>query len=55
MKLLKSFSDLKKRYWDVTGKDYFCAASGELTEEMIKNYQEHHFELKGDDNFRTET
>jgi len=26
-----------------------------LTEEMIKNYLEHHFEPKGDDNFRTET
>ncbi len=26
----------------------------ELTEEMINNYLEHHFEPKGDDNFKTE-
>ncbi len=32
----------------------FCVTSGELTEEMIKEYLEHHFEPKVDDNFRTE-
>jgi hypothetical protein len=29
-------------------KDYFCVSSGELSDEMIKNYLEYHFELKGD-------
>jgi putative transposase len=28
--------------------------SDELTEEMIKNYLEHHFEPEEDDNFKTE-
>ena len=32
----------------------FCVTSGEVTEEMIRNYLEHHFEPKTDDNFRTE-
>ena len=56
-KLFESFSDFKKRYWvqHFWARGYFCAASGELTEEMIKNYLEHRFEPKGDDNFRTQT
>ena len=29
--------------------------SGELTEEMIKEYLDHHFEPKVEDNFRTES
>ena len=57
MKLFESFPDLQKRYWGrhFWARGYFCATSGELTEEMIKNYLEHHFEPKSDDNFRTET
>ena len=57
MKLFESFPDLKKRYWGrhFWARGYFCVTSGELTDEMIKNYLEHHFEPKGDDNFRTET
>jgi putative transposase len=35
------------RYFRARG--YFCATSGELTEEMIKNYLEYHFEPNGDD------
>ena len=56
MKLFESFPDLKKRYWGrhFWARGYFCATSGELTEEMIKNYLEHHFEPKGNDNFRAE-
>ncbi|MEQ1560311.1 MAG: hypothetical protein ABL933_15430, partial [Methyloglobulus sp.] len=38
----------------IWARGYFCVTSGELTEEMIKNYLEHHFKPKGDDNFRTE-
>ena len=41
-----------RHFW---ARGYFCATSGELTEEMIKQYLEHHFEPKGEDNFRTES
>ena len=55
MKLSGSFPGLKKRYWGRHNGQMikFCVTSGELTEGMIKNYLEHHFEPKGDDNFRT--
>ena len=55
-KLFESFPDLKRRYWGrhFWARGYFCVTSGELTEEMIKEYLEHHFEPKVDDNFRTE-
>ena len=55
-KLFESFPDLKKRYWGCHfwARGYFCATSGELTEEMIVEYLEHHFEPRVDDNFRTE-
>ncbi len=55
-KIFESFPDLKKRYWGrhFWSRGYFCVTSGELTEEMINNYLEHHFEPKGDDNFKTE-
>ena len=48
-KLFESFPDLRKRYWGrhFWARGYFCATSGELTEEMIKQYLEHHFEPKG--------
>ncbi len=54
MKLFESFPDLKKRYWGrhFWAQCYFCVTSGELADEMINNYLEHHFELKRDDNFR---
>jgi len=47
-KLFESFPELKKRYWGqhFWTRGYFCVTSGELTEEMIKNYQELHFEPK---------
>ena len=55
-KLFESFPELKKRFWGrhFWARGYFCVTSGDLTEEMIKDYLEHHFEPKGDDNFRTE-
>ncbi|WP_020560200.1 transposase, partial [Thiofilum flexile] len=51
-----SYPDLRKRYWGqhFWARGYFCATSGELTEEMIKAYLEHHFEPRIDDNFKTE-
>ena len=55
-KLFESFPDLKRRFWGrhFWARGYFCVTSGELTEEMIKEYLEHHFEPRVDDNFRTE-
>ena len=55
-KLFENFPELRKRYWGCHfwARGYFCVTSGELTEEMIKNYLDHHFEPKMDDNFRTE-
>ncbi len=45
-KLLEEFPELKKRYWGrhFWARGYFCATVGEMTEEMIKQYLEHHFE-----------
>jgi putative transposase len=55
-KLFETFPELKKRYWGrhFWARGYFCVTSGEVTEEMIKEYLEHQFEPKVDDNFRTE-
>lgn len=55
-KIFESFPELKKRFWgrNFWARGYFCVMSGWLTEEMIKNYLEHHFEPKVEDNFRAE-
>jgi len=55
-KVFESFPDLRRRYWGrhFWARGYFCVTSGELTEEMIKEYLEHHFEPNVDDNFKTE-
>lgn len=55
-KLCEEFPMIKKRYrgrhfW---ARGYFCATSGQVTDEMIQNYLEHHFEPKKEDNFKTE-
>jgi putative transposase len=56
-KLFEEFPMLKKRYWGrhFWARGYFCVTSGQVTDEMIKNYLEHHFEPRGDDNFRTDS
>ncbi len=56
-KLFEEFPGLKKRYWGrhFWARGYFCVTSGQVTDEMIKNYLAHHFEPRGDDNFRTES
>jgi putative transposase len=51
-KLFEEFPELKKRYW---ARGYFCVTVGKMTEEMIKNYLEHHFEANPNDNFKTES
>jgi len=55
-KLFEEFPVIKKRYWGrhFWGRGFFCVTSGQITDEMIKAYLEHHFEPKKDDNFRTE-
>ena len=55
-KLFEEFPKLKKRYWGrhFWARGYFCATAGQVTDEMIQTYLEHHFEPRGDDNFRTE-
>ncbi len=55
-KLFSEFPHLRKRFWGrhFWARGYFCASSGNVTDEMIKSYLEHHFEPKKDDNFRTE-
>ena len=56
-RLFEEFPLLKKRYWGrhFWARGYFCATVGQMTEEMIKEYLEHHFEPNPSDNFRTET
>jgi len=55
-KLFEEFPELKKRYWGkhFWARGYFCVTVGKMTEEMITNYLEHHFEANPNDNFKTE-
>jgi len=55
-KLFEEFPHLRKRFWGrhFWARGYFCASSGQVTDEMIKTYLEHHFEPKADDDFKTE-
>ena len=56
-KLFAEFPNLKKRYWGrhFWARGYFCVTVGEITQEMITNYLEHHFEPNSNDNFKTES
>jgi len=53
-KLFEEFPKLKKRYWGrhFWARGYFCVSVGDMTEEMIKNYLEHHFEPNKNDKFK---
>ena len=55
-KVFEEFAHLKKRYWGrhFWARGYFCATVGQMTEEMVKQYLEHHFEPKPNDDFRME-
>ena len=55
-KLFEEFPVIKKRYWGrhFWARGYFCTTAGQVTDEMIKSYLEHHFESKPNDDFRTE-
>ena len=55
-RLFEEFAHLKKRYWGrhCWARGYFCATVGQMTQEMIKQYLEHHFEPNPDDGFKME-
>lgn len=55
-KLFEEFPHLKKRYWGrhFWARGYFCVTSGELTEDMIKEYLQHHFQRSPHDGFEVE-
>ena len=55
-RLFEEFPHLKKRYWGrhFWARGYFCATVGQMTEEMIKQYLEHHFEPNPNDEFKME-
>ena len=54
--VFEEFPHIKKKYWGCHfwARGYFCVTSGELTEEMIKDYLEHHFEKNPNDGFEIE-
>ena len=56
-KLFEEFPKLKKQFWGrhFWARGYFCVTAGQVTDEMIKSYLEHHFEPKKEDDFRTES
>lgn len=56
-KLQMEFPELRKRYWGqhLWARGYFAVSVGNVTQKMIKDYIEHHFEGKeGEDSFRLE-
>jgi putative transposase len=55
-KLFEDFPMLKKRYWGrhFWVRGYFCATVGEMTEAMIQQYLEHHFEPDVASEFKVE-
>lgn len=55
-KIQQEFPELRKRYWGqhIWARGYFCASSGNVTDEMIKDYIEKHKSKKDDDDFVVE-
>lgn len=53
-KLFEEFPSIKKRYWGqhFWARGYFCSTVGQMTEEMVKEYLEHHFESNSNDKFK---
>jgi len=45
-KLMEEYPKLRQQFWGrhLWGRGYFCSTVGQVTEEMIKAYLEHHFE-----------
>ena len=56
-KLQMEYESLRKEYWGqkLWARGYFCVSVGNVSEKMISEYIEHHFEgTKGKDTFRIE-
>jgi putative transposase len=55
-KLFEEFPTLKQKYWGrhFWARGYFCATVGEMTEEIIQAYLEHHFEPDPAKDFKVE-
>ena len=55
-KLFEEFPYLKKRYWGrhFWARGYFCATVGQMTEAMVEQYLEHHFEPNPNNDFKME-
>lgn len=56
-RLQMEFPELKKRYWGqhLWARGYFVVSVGNVTNEMMKEYINHHFEgTEGEDSFRIE-
>ena len=53
-KLQREFKSLRKQYWGqrMWARGYFACSTGNITDEMVKDYIENHAER--DDNFRVE-
>ena len=53
-KLFEEYPHVKKRYWgrNFWARGYFCATVGQMTEDIIKLYLEHHFEPRPNDDFK---
>ena len=56
LKILSEYSHLKRKYWGghFWARGYFCVTVGQMTEDMIKAYIEHHFTPEDLDNFKLE-
>ena len=53
--LQMEYPSLRKEYWGrrFWARGYFCVSVGNITEKLVKEYIEHHFEGKeGSDSFR---
>jgi putative transposase len=55
-KLFEEFPHMKMKYLSrhFWARGYFCATIGQMTEAMIEQYLEHHFEPKPNDDFKME-
>jgi putative transposase len=55
-RLQMKFAHLRKRYWGqhLWARGYFCASSGTVTDEMIKDYIDGHTNREGEMDFKVE-
>ena len=52
-KIQQEFPELKKRYWGqhIWARGYFCASTGNITDELVKEYLDKHKGKEVDDDF----